>query len=116
MISLVLVGIGGFFGALFRFSIDQWINKKNVSFPYNTLIVNVVGSFALGSLLNITIHQTVYLLINIGLLGSFTTFSTLTLDMFNLYKNRQWVSLFIYMTLTYVGGLIAAFTGMILLK
>jgi len=113
MSSIIFVGIGGFFGAILRYVIEQSFKKMSL-FPYGTLVVNVIGSFLLGCLLGVTIHHYVYLLVSIGFLGSFTTFSTLTFDSIKLYKNKQWFPLTIYITLTYIGGLSAALIGMLL--
>ncbi|KGJ92782.1 fluoride efflux transporter CrcB [Colwellia psychrerythraea] len=80
------VALGGACGASLRFYISQlvlnWLGK---GFPFATLMVNIIGSFVMGSLyqlienevLDINIHRT---LLGIGFLGAFTTFSTFSLD------------------------------------
>lgn len=80
------VALGGASGASLRFYISQlvlnWLGK---GFPFATLVVNITGSFVMGTLyqliehelLDIHIHRT---LLGIGFLGAFTTFSTFSLD------------------------------------
>ncbi len=80
------VALGGACGASLRFYVSQlvlnWLGK---GFPFATLMVNIIGSFVMGSLyqlienevLDINIHRT---LLGIGFLGAFTTFSTFSLD------------------------------------
>lgn len=80
------VAIGGACGASLRFYISQlvlnWLGK---GFPFATLMVNIIGSFAMGvlyqliehNIFNVSVHRT---LIGIGFLGAFTTFSTFSLD------------------------------------
>ncbi len=76
MINLLIIGTGGFFGAISRFLLSSAIAT-----PFDTLIVNVLGSFALGMLMYETgfwgyISPRVRMGLGIGFLGSFTTFST----------------------------------------
>ena len=82
----VFVALGGACGASLRFYISQlvlnWLGK---GFPFATLMVNITGSFVMGTLyqlieqdiVDIHVHRT---LIGIGFLGAFTTFSTFSLD------------------------------------
>jgi CrcB protein len=80
------VALGGACGASLRFYISQLIlNWLGKGFPFATLVVNITGSFVMGTLyqlieqdlLDIHVHRT---LLGIGFLGAFTTFSTFSLD------------------------------------
>ncbi|MEH7443482.1 CrcB family protein, partial [Bacillus sp. JJ1122] len=54
MLNVFLVGIGGFFGAVSRFSVSQFINKKfSFKFPIATLFINLLGSFLLGLIIGV---------------------------------------------------------------
>jgi len=106
----LLVGIGGFLGAMARFALSNIFNEGH-SFPFGTVIVNLVGSFLLGVLAGNAIGYIIYLLVGVGFMGAFTTFSTLTLDVITLWKKRQWQNVIIYLSLTYIGGLGLAFVG-----
>jgi len=104
LINILTVGIGGFFGAISRYLIillnDKFYN--NYDFPFDTLFVNVLGSFligialALGVKYNILSRHTIgsFLFVT-GFLGSFTTFSAFSRDTLILFLERYY-SLAIY--------------------
>jgi CrcB protein len=73
MIEPSLVGIGGMVGAVLRF----WVSSRFESGPYPTatLVVNVLGSFALGALSFLSVPEGLSLFLGVGVCGSFTTFS-----------------------------------------
>ena len=84
MTNLLIIGTGGFFGAISRFL----LSGATVT-PFATLIVNVLGSFALGMLMYETefrgyISPRVRMGFGIGFLGSFTTFSTFAVQSYRM--------------------------------
>ena len=121
MRAFLLVGMGGFAGALLRFYIAGWIQAAchSFGFPMGTLSVNMVGCLVLGFLGGISEHlgaipQDVRLMIMVGLLGSFTTFSTFSYETMTLLRDQE-----ILFALTNIGvqvivGLLAAWFGFIL--
>ncbi|MDY0189199.1 MAG: fluoride efflux transporter CrcB [Desulfuromonas sp.] len=95
MHKLFLVGLGGFVGATLRYLVGGWVQNlsQSINFPYGTLTVNVVGCFFLGLLsylaeLNMGVTSEVRLLVMVGLLGSFTTYSTFCNETINLMQDR----------------------------
>ena len=73
----VAVGLLSGFGAVARFLMDGSIGRRlSTSFPAGTLAVNLLGSFALGVLVGSNTDQDLVRVAALGLLGSFTTFST----------------------------------------
>jgi CrcB protein len=82
---ILAVGIGGFLGAIARFTISGWIQKTSASaLPLGTLGVNILGSFIIGFLFlyfqHINLSPTQKAMFITGLLGSLTTFSTFSLE------------------------------------
>jgi fluoride exporter len=113
--QLLLVGFGGFFGAIARFSASQYINKKFSSrIPLATLTVNLLGSFLLGLLIGISINEFAILLIGTGFLGAFTTFSTFKLESIQLHLSKRKKEFIIYNLFSYGGGILLAFLGLII--
>lgn len=76
--------------------------------------MNVTGAFLLGIITSIKADMLITLLIGTGFLGAFTTFSTMKLEMLQLYfKNNKRHFLF-YILLTYGGGLVLAYLGFLI--
>jgi len=116
---LLSVGIGGFIGAILRFSISGWIGKAlGTSFPFGTLGVNILGSFVIGFLFlyfqNINLSPSTKALFITGLLGALTTFSTFSLDTLLLMENSLWLKALSNIGLNIVLCLSATFLGMML--
>ncbi|WP_329602922.1 fluoride efflux transporter CrcB [Terrilactibacillus tamarindi] len=114
MLHLLQVSIGGFLGATARFFISN-MAKKNISssLPIGTLCINWIGSFLLGFITGRNFTITWALLFGTGFMGAFTTFSTLNLELIQLLKSKKWTSFGLYLTLTYLVGLILAYLGLI---
>jgi fluoride exporter len=111
-ISLLLVAIGGFSGAIGRYGVSQWVKRySSASFPLGTFLVNISGSFLLGWLLAAGVSKTYLLLVGTGFLGSFTTFSTLQLELINYGLQGRWNKGAVYAAATFLMGLIAAAAG-----
>ncbi|MFX3623896.1 MAG: fluoride efflux transporter CrcB [Ectobacillus sp.] len=110
--NVLLVAIGGFFGAIARFSIGMWVkNKYKGAFPYATFFVNVLGSFLLGYLFGADVGKQWLLLLGTGFMGAFTTFSTFKLEMVQLHGNQKIKTFLLYGILTYICGVMFAFIG-----
>ncbi len=83
---ILLIGIGGFCGAIARYAVDTWISDAvRTPFPWGTLAINVTGSFALGMLFALTaehgpLPEELRLPLGAGFLGAYTTFSTFALE------------------------------------
>ena len=113
IVNLLIVGTGGFFGAIARYSFSQFINKQHsTGLPLATLIINLAGSFLLGLMFGLEIAGHALLLLGTGFMGAFTTFSTFTFEGTQLLKGkRQRVSL-LYIVFSCTGGIAFAFLGL----
>ncbi|MCS7236086.1 MAG: fluoride efflux transporter CrcB [Armatimonadota bacterium] len=91
-----LVLLGGALGALARYVVDGWVvSRLDLGFPFGTFVVNVSGSFLLGVLSVLTAERLLVpsewrLLLGVGVLGAYTTFSTWQYETFRLLEAGQW--------------------------
>lgn len=121
-ISLLLsVGIGGFIGAILRFSISNWVGKvTTTAFPWGTLSVNILGSFFIGFLFlyfqQSNFSPTQKALFITGLLGALTTFSTFSLDTVLFMERELYVRAFSNVLLNVVFSVGATFFGMLVFR
>lgn len=120
--ELLAVAAGGVSGALARYlvyvAVGHWLGH---GFPYATLIVNVLGSFAMGVLVETmalvwSTSTAMRLFLAVGMLGSFTTFSTFSLDFVVLYERRAWVLCALYTLASVVLSVGALFAGLLLMR
>lgn len=111
--QLGLVAVGGAIGAVLRYAISYTIASSE--FPWSTLMVNVVGSFALGILsvmaINNLVSKDATLLLGVGLLGAFTTMSTFSFETVDLLKNDQYILALTYSSLSFLLCIVCAFVG-----
>jgi CrcB protein len=89
--NIFLIGIGGFIGAILRYTIGAQSQQlfKSVTFPFGTLVVNVLGCLAIGVLSYLVdtrgaLSPGQRVMLMSGLLGAFTTFSSFSLETLNL--------------------------------
>ncbi|GMA59972.1 putative fluoride ion transporter CrcB 2 [Alicyclobacillus fastidiosus] len=109
------VAIGGFFGAILRYGVSEWLGTWN-GLNIATLLTNWSGCLVLGWLNTVSsvalpIHPNVRLAIGTGLIGAFTTFSTFTVDAWKLYQNGQVLQSLGYILLSVIGGLLLSYVG-----
>lgn len=117
MKSLIYVAIGGAIGAVMRYGISSgiysWFGR---SFPYGTLVVNLLGSFAIGlfSILLIekfNVSHELRLALVVGVLGALTTFSTFSWDTLDLMQQGLMQRAFLNVLLNVVLCITAAWAG-----
>jgi fluoride exporter len=113
--QVVLVMVGGFFGAVCRFLLGtlEVLHKSTSAFPYPTLIVNLVGSLVLGILVAVIQkrYPNVFLFLGTGFIGSFTTFSTFSVEVLTLLEKGKPMSALIYVSVSIVAGIALSFVG-----
>jgi fluoride exporter len=113
--TLLLVGAGGFAGAILRLEISQRLQRLHTfPFPLSTLTVNLIGSFILGFITSASVSHIMMLLVGTGMLGSFTTFSTFKFESIQLLRKERKKAFFVYLILSYGGGLLLAYVGLLL--
>lgn len=110
--EIITAGIGAIFGAIIRYAITNY-GKKNWSknFPYATLLINLSGAFLLGLVFALKLPLFVYAFLGTGILGGYTTFSTLNVELLGKLKNKSYKVFWTYLIASYLGGLILVFIG-----
>ena len=109
----MLVGLGGACGAVLRYAVG--VNLPSEGFPWATLTVNLVGSLFLGAVTALVAANAMSeqhaLLLGVGVLGSFTTLSTFSVETMTFANEGRWSLLVAYAALTGVAGPLLALAG-----
>nr|QNO49551.1 putative fluoride ion transporter CrcB [Methanosarcinales archaeon ANME-2c ERB4] len=121
MSKLLFIAIGGAIGALLRYALSGVAYKYIGSgFPWGTLCVNLIGAFAIGILWGLseqtTISSDFRTFAFIGILGSFTTFSTYALETVNLFRDGEIKLALANVLITNVLGIALVISGFIASK
>lgn len=109
------VGIAGAIGAMLRYWIGIFL-FTNSSFPYATLSINLIGSFLLAWLTTFLINRfslssVIATAIGTGFIGSFTTFSTLSIETIELFQSGNILFGLLYVFVSIIGGLVMSRLG-----
>ena len=115
VVPVVLVGLGGFSGAILRYLVSG-MAARIAEFPTGTLIVNVIGSTALSILTFSSVPDSIMYFVNIGLLGSFTTFSTFAYETFKLLEEGESMYFILNISLNILLCLMGVFAGYIVVN
>lgn len=121
MIELLWVGLGGFVGAVLRYSLSLWAERAyGGPFPVGTLVVNVVGCFLIGVLMAGVergwVGAEAKLLLGVGLLGALTTFSTFGFETYDLLRQGSPGLAVANLVANGVVGLLAVWAAMLLFR
>ena len=117
MLSIVFVAIGGGIGATTRYLVSTWAAARfGSTFPYGTLIVNVVGCFIIGAFMSIATEKLIVnpywrLFIAVGFLGGLTTFSSFSFETLRLLEEADIMQAFANVGLNVLVGLTATWLG-----
>jgi CrcB protein len=120
--NLLIVGLGGGAGSMLRYAVQKIFYSQSAgTFPTGTLLVNISGCFLIGILWSLvsrslTWNEEMKLLLMTGFCGGFTTFSAFTLEGIGLLKENKISLFFIYLTASVIGGLLATFIGIRIIK
>jgi len=117
MPQLLYVALGGAFGAVGRYLVSGWIQDLSGSFfPWGTVAVNSLGSYLLGFVLQAGISggmsSEYRLLLAVGFLGAFTTFSTFAYEALELLRTGQDWQMLLYIAINLIAGLTLVALGM----
>jgi fluoride exporter len=119
MNKILMLGTVGFLGTLARYFFQGWVQAlAGSSFPFGTLVVNIVGCFILGLVNGLFTERFIIdpqwrISFTIGFCGAFTTFSTLVFESAQLAGGRQWLLAGANVTLSLVLGFLFLWLGMV---
>lgn len=121
MVNAVAIFLGGGLGCLVRYLISVLLRMNSLNFPVATFSVNIVGSLVLGFIAALylrqpELHPTVRLALGVGFCGGLTTFSTFSLETFEMIKNGALVSAIFYIFVSVLVCLLAVALGAFLTR
>lgn len=120
MIRVLLVGVGGFIGSILRYLLSGLAQNifQTARFPIGTVIVNLTGCYVIGLLSQLAESQNAFTdltrsLVFAGVLGGYTTFSTLSNESLNLFRAGDTALALVNVSVQVFGGLTLAWLGRI---
>jgi CrcB protein len=121
MPNLLLVLIGGAFGAGLRYEVGRLsLRALGHGFPWGTLTVNLVGGLLMGllagTLARTGANEQLRLFIAVGLLGGFTTFSAFSLETFTMIQRGDVATAALYASASVVGSVLLLFAGLMMTR
>lgn len=126
LMASLQVALGGAIGSVLRYNTGRtltwWLGPAAMTaFPWATLVVNVLGSLAMGLLAGGLARmgpggEPMRLLLGVGLLGGFTTFSAFSLELMLLIERGQAGQAFVYGAISVLAGLTALYVGLIAMR
>lgn len=116
MTECIVVGIGGFIGAVCRYLIGLIPVSESCPFPIKTFFINIIGSFVIGVIAALALKNNppsprLVLFCKVGICGGFTTFSSFALETENLLKSGNVKTAIAYVLLSMAVGTAAVFAG-----
>ena len=120
--AMLVAGLGGFVGTCLRFLTGKLCHAVCASaFPWGTFTVNIIGSFIIGLLFGLAektslLSASANVLLIPGFCGGFTTFSSLSNDMFVLLQQRHWLLFGAYVVGSFALGLLMVWCGRSLVR
>jgi CrcB protein len=120
--NYLFIGAGGFVGAIARYIVAVWIGQRwGRSFPLGTFIINVSGSFFIGLLMTLMTERFMEnpqwrLMLVVGFLGAYTTFSTFEYETGALLKDGEWLFASLNVIMSVFVGFIALKLGEVIAK
>ena len=116
----LIVGFGGFIGAVLRYWVSGWVQSGFVTFPFGTLWVNFIGSLLLALIMYASEYRDLFgeetrVFLTIGVLGSFTTMSTFSYESIKLLEQDQHILFGLNLVGTITLCLLAVYLGKVLI-
>ncbi|HVE56611.1 MAG TPA: fluoride efflux transporter CrcB [Pyrinomonadaceae bacterium] len=119
---ILAIAFGGAFGAVARYLVNiSPLQNYLKPFPFPTFFINITGSFLIGFLLilfadKLQINENLRFAVMVGFLGAYTTFSTFELEIWELIREGQFLTAFLYLFLSVAVGFIGVALGVTLAR
>lgn len=117
MTKYLMVGLGGFLGAIARFWLGGYIGERmGTRFPYGTFVINISGSFVIGFIMTILTENAHWspnwrYLVPVGFIGAYTTFSTFEYETLRSVQEGQWIVAMLNVVLSVILGFAGVWLG-----
>lgn len=115
MVECIIVGAGGFIGAILRYLIGLIPISPESGFPVKTFLINIIGAFVIGIVAALAARNSldpkISLFLKVGICGGFTTFSSFALETNQLMAKGQIATSVCYVTLSVLFGVLAVFAA-----
>ena len=123
MLNFLLVGLGGAAGSIARYAVGSQATRAfGHAWPYGTFIANVLGGLCMGLLVGVLAHrggadqERWRLLVGVGVLGGFTTFSAFSLETALMIERRQVITAAVYAAASMGLSITALFAGLLIAR
>lgn len=119
LMPLFYVGLGGLLGAIFRYLTTLATQGISLTFPYGTLISNLLGCFVIGMVATLAMGSTLLssearLFLATGVCGGYTTLSSLVFELSRFVDDGEFMNASIYFAATFAGAVVAFYLGTLL--
>ncbi|AJE06814.2 CrcB family protein [Mannheimia haemolytica] len=116
MSSILMISIGAVLGAMCRWQLAVWLNPILSQFAFGTLAANWLGCLLIGIAMGFNLGESQRLLFISGFLGSFTTFSSFSLELTEKLLAAKWGQFVTVLSLHLIGGLLLTLIGVMLAR
>jgi len=120
LMPLLYVGLGGLVGAILRYLTTLATQGISLTFPYGTLISNLLGCFVIGMVATLAVGSTLLssearLFLATGVCGGYTTLSSLIFELSRFVDDGEFMNASIYFAATFAGAVVAFYLGSVLI-
>ncbi len=122
MQNYLIIGLGGFLGAVARYAVSLWIGQRwGRIFPLGTFFINISGSFLIALVMSLSTERLMVspqwrLFLAVGFLGAYTTFSTFEFETGSLMRDGEWILAGLNVVLSVGAGFIALKIGEVIAR